>query len=142
MNAALGFPLDDTARLYRREFGARARQHGITALQWRLLMQLRRGGAARQCELADLIDVEPITLSRMVDRLVDAGLIERRRDPADRRAWKLDLTDRVETLVADVQPLVDQLHLDALSGMKLAELEEMHDLLSRVRTKLAARDPT
>lgn len=137
MNATLGFLLDDTARLFRREFGARARQHGITALQWRLLMQLRRGGATRQSELADLIEVEPITLSRMVDRLVDAGFIVRRHDPADRRAWQLSLTDRVDELAADVQPLVDDLNLYALSGLDQEEHDRLRRLLSRVRANIS-----
>jgi len=137
MTAALGFLLNDTARLFRREFGTRAKQFGITALQWRLLMQLRRGGAERQSELADLMEVEPITLSRMVDRLVDAGLIVRRRDPVDRRAWRLSLTERVDMLVADVQPLVDGLHADAMSGLSPGERDRLYHLLSRVRTNIA-----
>lgn len=137
MNATLGFLLEDTARLFRREFGARARQHGITALQWRLLMQLRRGGTARQSELADLIEVEPITLSRMVDRLVDAGFIVRSRDPADRRAWQLSLTERVEELAADLQPLVDNLNHDALCGLDQEEHDRLRRLLSRVRTNIS-----
>ena len=121
------------ARLFRREFGTRARQHGITALQWRQLMQLRRGGTERQSELADLIEFEPITLSRMVE----AGFIIGRHGPADRRAWLLGLTDRVDDLVADVQPLVDDLNLDALSGLGQEEHDRLRRLLSCVRTNIS-----
>src|SRR3546814_16320676 len=91
--------MGDSARLFRRAFNARTRDSGITALQWRLITYLKRHEGIRQGPLAELIEVEPITLSRMVDRLVEAGLVERRADPADRRAWQLYLTPRADDLL-------------------------------------------
>src|SRR3546814_2201746 len=88
MNETIGFLLNDTARLFRRAFNARMRDSGITALQWRLISYLKRHEGIRQGPLAELIEVEPITLSRMNDRLAEAGLVERRAAPTDRRDRK------------------------------------------------------
>ncbi|HMO76028.1 MAG TPA: MarR family transcriptional regulator, partial [Sphingopyxis sp.] len=71
MSENIGFLLNDAARLFRRAFNARTRDSGITALQWRLMIYLRRFEGIRQGPLAELIEVEPITLSRMVDRLAE-----------------------------------------------------------------------
>ena len=99
MSETIGFLLNDTARLFRRAFNARTRDSGITALQWRLVTYLIRHDGIRQGPLAELIEVEPITLSRMIDRLVEAGLVERRADPTDRRAWLLHLTPRAHAMI-------------------------------------------
>ena len=98
MSETIGFLLNDSARLFRRAFNARTRDTGITALQWRLLIYLRRHEGIRQGPLAELIEVEPITLSRMIDRLEEAGLVERRADPSDRRAWLLYLAPGADDL--------------------------------------------
>ena len=87
------FEVAETARLIRREANKRAAVLGATKAQWRVLARLSRtGDGVRQIELADALDVEPITLCRMIDRLEEAGLVERRRDGADRRAWRIHLT--------------------------------------------------
>src|SRR3546814_12111386 len=78
MNETIGFLLNDTARLFRRAFNARMRDSGITALQWRLISYLKRHEGIRQGTLAELLEVEPITLSRMIDRLAEAGLDRKR----------------------------------------------------------------
>lgn len=77
----------------------------------------------------------------MVDRLVDAGFVVRRRDPADRRAWQLCLTERVERLVSDVQPLVDELYVDAMSGFNSGERDNLRRLLAHLRTNISGSRP-
>src|SRR5258706_15552124 len=89
MSESLGFLISDVSRLMRRRFDERARLIGVTRAQWRTLVTLSRHEGINQGGLADLLEVEPITLCRMVDRLEEAGLVERRRDPADRRAWQI-----------------------------------------------------
>ena len=84
MSEAIGFLIHDTARLFRRELNERMRHSGVTALQWRLLAYLARNEGTNQVKLAEFLEVEPITLSRMIDRLADAGMLSRRRDPDDR----------------------------------------------------------
>ncbi len=139
MTETIGFILNDTARLYRRAFNARVRDSGITALQWRLITYLKRHEGIRQGPLAELIEVEPITLSRMVDRLVEAGLLERRADPADRRAWQLYLTARAADLLGGIRPAVEALNEESLEGLSAAERDQLVDLVERVRANLSRR---
>ncbi|MBB6426199.1 MarR family winged helix-turn-helix transcriptional regulator [Sphingopyxis sp. JAI128] len=139
MTETIGFLLNDTARLFRRAFNARAKESGITALQWRLITYLKRHEGIRQGPLAELIEVEPITLSRMVDRLVEAGLVERRADPADRRAWQLYLTPRAGKLLGGIRPAAEALTAEALEGLNAAEAEQLIDLVERVRANLSRR---
>src|SRR4029450_3141757 len=84
----LPFEIAETAHALRRAFDRRAATLGVTRAQWKVLFRLSRMPGLRQVDLADQLDVEPITLCRIIDRLEDAGLVERRRDPADRRAWR------------------------------------------------------
>lgn len=142
MKDTIGFLLNDTARMYRRAFNARTRDSGITALQWRLLGYLRRYEGIRQGPLADLIEVEPITLSRMVDRLAEAGLVERRADPTDRRAWLLHLTPRADDLLIAMRRTTDALSEEAAEGLNAAERAQLVELVERIRTNLSRRECT
>ena len=139
MSETIGFLLNDTARLFRRSFNARMKGSGITALQWRLITYLKRHEGIRQGPLAELIEVEPITLSRMVDRLVEAELVERRADPADRRAWRLYLTPRAGKLLNRMRETADALTAEATEGLSTAEHDQLVDLVERVRTNLSRR---
>lgn len=139
MSETIGFLLNDTARLFRRAFNARTRDSGITALQWRLITYLKRHEGIRQGPLAELIEVEPITLSRMVDRLVEGELVERRADPADRRAWRLYLTPRAGEMLGGMRPLAEGLNAEALEGLSAAEIDQLTDLVERVRANLSRR---
>src|SRR3954465_14290096 len=82
----LPFEIAETAHALRKAFDRRAVGMGVTRAQWKVLFRLERQPGLRQIELADMLDIEPITLSRIVDRLEEAGLVERVADPADRRA--------------------------------------------------------
>ena len=139
MSETIGFLLNDTARLFRRSFNARTKGSGITALQWRLITYLKRHEGIRQGPLAELIEVEPITLSRMVDRLVEAGLVERRADPADRRAWQLYLTPRAGDLLGGMREMAAALPAEATEGLSDAEHDQLIDLVERVRANLSRR---
>ena len=131
--------LGDTSRLMRRSFDARARGIGVTRPQWRVLTTLLRHEGVNQGGLAELLDVEPITVCRMVDRLQEANLVERRADPADRRSWRLFLTAKAHELVAQLRPLVEDLIDDALDGISEAEQAALRDTLERVRQNLSRR---
>ncbi|WP_033074618.1 MarR family winged helix-turn-helix transcriptional regulator [Sphingopyxis sp. MWB1] len=139
MSETLGFLLNDTARLFRRAFNARTKGSGVTALQWRLMIYLRRHEGIRQGPLAELIEVEPITLSRMVDRLAEAGLMERRADPTDRRAWLLYLTPHAQQLLNSIAPTTDALVAEATEGLSAAEIDQLTRLVERVRGNLSRR---
>ena len=139
-----GFPVPDTigvlvtdaARLLRRRFDARARRIGVSRAQWQVLIALARAQGINQAALAERLEVETITVGRMVDRLADAGLVERRADPADRRAWQLFLTPRAVTMLADLAPVAAELRAEMLDGFDPAEQAMLHALLVKLRANL------
>lgn len=137
----LGSLIADVSHLMRRAFDERARGIGVSRPQWRVLTMLRRHEGINQGGLADLIEVEPITLCRMVDRLQEADLVERRADPADRRAWRLYLTGKARALLEDMRPLALGLFDDAMAGLELEEREALFQMLARLRVNLSRRGP-
>ena len=131
--------MSDVSRLMRRSFDARARAIGVTRPQWQVLSVLRRNEGINQGGLADLLEVEPITVCRMVDRLQEVDLIERRPDPADRRSWRLFLTAKSTALLQDLRPVVDEMLEQALDGIEGGERVRLLATLDRVRQNLARR---
>lgn len=138
----LGFLIGDISRLMRRRFDERARTLGVTRPQWRMLLALSRNEGANQGTLAELIDVEPISLCRMVDRLQDAGLVERRADPSDRRAWRIYLTEQARPLLDDLRSLGNAIFEIAMAGLNPAERDTLISSLERVRENLDVRTPS
>ncbi|MCZ8322920.1 MAG: MarR family winged helix-turn-helix transcriptional regulator [Novosphingobium sp.] len=132
MSDPLAYLLSDAARLLRRAFDARMRAMGVTGPQARLLLVLGLHEGENQGFYADRLDVEAITLCRMLDRMEDAALIERRRDPADRRAWRVHLTpagrDLLPRLREGVAPMVEAMLTD-LSEDDRARLGAMLELV-------------
>ena len=131
-----GLDIAETARLMRRDFDRRSSVLGVTRAQCRVLLSLSRRGGLRQVELAEILDVEPITLCRMIDRLEEAGLVERRRDEVDRRAWNIHLTDKAGPLIAAIYVLGDQCNSLALTGISEADQAFARDILARIRSNL------
>ena len=125
----IGFILADNSRLARWAFDRRVREAGVTGPQARLLLTLSR----RPCEN------QGFYAERMVDRLEEAGMIERRRDPADRRAWQLHLTARSERVVEQLRHKADLLVEDMLSGLTSVEREEFVRLMKTVGANLTAQ---
>ena len=136
MSDSRGFLISDVSRLMRRRFVERARQIGVTRAQWRTLTTLVRHEGINQGGLADLLEVEPITLCRMIDRLEEAGLVERRRDPADRRAWLIFLTAKAHPLLAQLRGLADGMIEDALQGLDDERRAALMETLGAIRTNL------
>ncbi|PHR18236.1 MAG: transcriptional regulator [Sphingopyxis sp.] len=139
MSEAIGFLIHDTARLFRRELNERMRHSGVTALQWRLLAYLARNEGSNQVKLAEFLEVEPITLSRMIDRLADAGMLSRRRDPDDRRAWRLYLEDKSLPLIDELRAASATLTEAAQEGLTKEEREKLADLVERMRQNLSRK---
>lgn len=137
MTDSVGFLIGDTARLIRRRFDERARVIGVTRPQWRTLTMLSRHEGINQGKLAELLEVEPITLCRMVDRLEEAGHVERRRDPTDRRAWRIHLTESARPLIAKLRAIADDLLAQALDGVDDDARAQLTATLDRIRTNLA-----
>ena len=141
MSEDLGFLIGDTARLMRRAFDERVRNKGITRPQWRVLGLLNRFGGSTQVTLAEMMDVEPITLGRMIDRMQDAGLVERRADPNDRRAWRIHLTPIGESRLDDLKPLATELFADAVSGLTDKQQADLEAMLDIIRLNLTRKSP-
>lgn len=139
MEDNLGTMLSDVSRLMRRCYDESARGIGVTRPQWQVLIVLNRHEGTNQGNLAELLDVEPITLSRMVDRLQEAGLIERQPDPADRRAWRLFLTAKARNLLEELRPLGKQLMETALDGISETDQDSLRRILGRIRQNLSRR---
>ena len=135
----IGFLLADNSRLARRAFDRKMREIGVTGPQARLLLTLTRSPGENQGFYAERLEVEPITLCRMIDRLEEVNLIERRPDPADRRAWRLYLTDKSRKIVGRLQQKVDSLVDDMLAGLTTAERAEFARLLEVVGENLSER---
>lgn len=133
MEDNFAFEVAETAQVLRREFDRRAAALGVTRAQWRVLARLARHDGQRQVELADALDVEPITLCRMIDRLSDAGLVERRRDDEDRRAWRIHLTPVAQPVLRRLLALGETFLGDALDGITAEEQARVRDVLARVR---------
>lgn len=139
MYDSLGAGLGEVSRLMRRAFDERARSIGVTRPQWQVLTLLSRHEGINQGSLAELLVVEPITLCRMVDRLQEAQMVERRRDPADRRAWQLFLTPKARQLIDDLRPLGEQLLEEAFAGISRAERQQFGKTLNLIRQNLSRR---
>lgn len=139
MDESIATVLAQVARLMRRAFDERARGIGVTRPQWQVLSLLNINEGINQGGLADILEVEPITLGRMVDRLQDADLVERRPDPADRRAWRLYLTDKGRDLLARLRPLAAETLESLLCGIDQAQLDASLAALQRMRANLTRK---
>ena len=144
MRAAMenfAFEIAETARLIRREANRRAAVLGATKAQWRVLARLNLfGGGVRQIELAEALDIEPITLCRMLDRLEEAGLVERRRDDSDRRAWLIHLTDKAEPVITQLEEMGRTFNREILAGISDADHETAQRVLTLIREHLDRLD--
>jgi DNA-binding MarR family transcriptional regulator len=129
----LPFEIGETAHALRKAFDRHACGFGVTRAQWKVLFKLSRQPGMRQNELADLLEVEPITLSRIVDRLQESGLVERVSDPTDRRAWRLHVTAKAEPLVAKLKHVADQMTAEAFAGIDPRDIEITRRVLARAR---------
>jgi len=135
----VAFLTTDIGRLFRKRFDTSARALGVTGPQWRVLAALHRHPGITQAVLAGLLDVEAITVGRMIDRLQKAELVERRPDPADRRAWLLFITPTAEHLLGELQKMAEVLMAETLVDFRPEEFGLLIELLNRLRDNLVAQ---
>jgi DNA-binding MarR family transcriptional regulator len=132
----LGFVLNDVARLLRKRFEQRARGLGLTRAQWQVLAYLSANEGIHQGGLADLLDIEPITLVRILDRLEANGFVERRRHASDRRLWLLHLTPKAHPMLARMRVIGDATRQDALEGLSDDERAQLLRMLTAMKQNL------
>jgi MarR family transcriptional regulator, transcriptional regulator for hemolysin len=137
-SAELGFLLHDVARLMRKRFEQHARGFGLTRAQWQVLAYLARNEGISQTGLADLLDIEAITLSRILDRLADAGFVDRIPHATDRRVWRLRLTDAAKPKLKQVRELGEKTRTETLAGVSEGDRERLLKTLSAMKSNLSA----
>ena len=137
----LPFEIGETGHALRKACDRRAVGLGVTRAQWKVLFRLERQPGLRQIELADMLDIEPITLSRIVDRVEEAGLVERAADPADRRAWRLHVTARAQPLIAKLHAVADEMISEAFAGIDPRDIEITRKVLARARENASRAAP-
>jgi MarR family transcriptional regulator for hemolysin len=130
------FALNDAARMLRTFADHKAAQFGITRAQWAVLARLDHSEGLKQSELAEILDLQPISLTRLLDKLCESGLIERRPDPVDRRAKRLFLTPAARPLLEKQVDLGEELMAIALAGIERESVERMVAQLGIVKENL------
>ena len=130
------FLISDVARLIRTRADQKARQFGMTRAQWAVLFRLERNEGLKQSELAEILDIQPITLTRLLDRLCDNGLIERRGDPNDRRAKRLFLTPAARPVLKKFNVLTSDMMADVLAGVDGRSLGQLVKHLTHIKDNL------
>ena len=136
LNREFAFILNDVARMLRTYADQKAAQFGITRAQWVVLVRLDRSEGLKQSELAEVLDLQPISLTRLLDKLAECGLIERRADPVDRRAKRLFLTPAARPLLEKLGDLGEELMATALVGVAPYSVERMIGELGIVKENL------
>ena len=139
-DSAFAYRMQDVTRLFRKHFDRRALRYDLTRAQWRALKAIRRNEGLSQSDLAEQLDMEPIAIGRVVDRLQQAGFVERRADPADRRRWRLHLTDKAHAVTDDMEELARELRGQSLGNIDEEEFAVFLRVLGRIHDNLAALD--
>ena len=135
----LGFLLHDVARLMRKRFEQNARELGLTRSQCSVLAHLAPHDGIQQGALAEILEVEPITLTRLVDRLEEMGLVERRPHATDRRIRLLRLTEAAHPKLADIFAVGAVTRGEAMEGVSEEDRERLFDILSSMKANLVAK---
>ena len=130
------FLLHDVARLLRVDADKRARAHDMTRAQWGILIWLERQPGISQKELAELLEVEPITVARLVDRLEARGMVERRPDPRDRRIWRLHLLAPAHPILREIDRQRADIVRKLTDGIEDTALENVTETLLRMKLTL------
>ena len=132
--------MQDITRHMRKHFDRRATALELTRAQWRALKTIRKQEGLSQTELADALDMEPIPVGRVIDRLQKAGYVERRADPADRRRWCLYLTPKAQAVIAEMEVIAGGLRDEVLQNIKRADFDTLLRVLAQLKQNLVALD--
>lgn len=132
--------LSDVGRLVRIHADRRARDDGMTRAQWVILARLERMDGLSQKELADVLEVEPITVGRLIDRLQARGLVERRPDATDRRIWRLHLKPAAAPILARIKSYRAELHDTVTAGLDGAAVHHLVEALIAMKSQLLVHD--
>ncbi len=133
----IGSMLHDTGRLMRKLFDQKARHIELSRSQWRVLVLLSRLPGIKQAALAEHLEIEPITLSRQIDRMEDAGWVRREQDPSDRRVRLLYITEQALPVMDKLKAMALQLNAQAVDGLSAGEVEAFVRTMQKIRANLS-----
>ncbi len=137
-NKTYTYLLMDVTRLMRKHFDRRAAPLGLTRAQWRALKSIHRTPGMSQSDLAERLEMEAIAVGRVVDRLVQAGFVERRSDAKDRRRWNLHQADRARDVLDEMEMIADRLRSESVEGIQADDLSTLVRTLDAIKTNLLA----
>jgi MarR family transcriptional regulator, transcriptional regulator for hemolysin len=137
---SLGVLISDVARLLRRSFDRRLESLGLTQAQWRALVNIARTEGLSQTALAECLEIQPITVGRLIDRMESAGWVERRSHPADRRAVQLYLTPKSQPIIEEIHSRANDMMAECVMGMSSASQKQLFEQLQRIKQNLATAE--
>lgn len=132
--------ITDVARMLRRSFDRRLESLDLTQAQWRALVNIARTEGLSQTALAECLEIQPITVGRLIDRMQSAGWVERRSHPSDRRAMQLYLTGKCQPILAEMQSRASETLAEALAGIGTGAEQQVVEALTRMKTNLVTAE--
>jgi DNA-binding MarR family transcriptional regulator len=133
INVDFLFALFELQRMLRLYADKQARRYGLTRAQWAVLARVERTEGLKQTEIAETMEMQPITLTRLIDKLCEAGLIERRSDDSDRRVNRLYLTEASRPLMAKLAVMKGEITQTALASLSVADTHRLVDELETIK---------
>lgn len=133
----LGFLIHDTARLLRKRFEARGSEHGLSSAQWRAMARIVKEEGLPQARLAEVLEIEPISVSRLLDRMEEGGWIERRADQKDRRVRMVFPTAKSRDVYSAIKAVASEVYEDALAGISGADRTILINALNQIVENLS-----
>ncbi|KGF70972.1 MarR family transcriptional regulator [Hoeflea sp. BAL378] len=137
-----GLLLHDAARLLRKRFDARGEEHGLSSAQWRLLVKVVREQKTTQARLAELMEIEPISVSRLIDRMEQAGWVERRPHETDRRVKLVAPTEKSLAAYSSIKAAAGDVYSEAMAGLDDSQKQALVSALARVVENLSSDEPS
>lgn len=137
---SLGVLISDVAKMLRRSFDRRLQSLGLTQAQWRAIINISRTEGMSQTALADCLEIQPITVGRLIDRMESAGWVERRGHPLDRRAVQLYLTPKCEPILHEIHSRANDMMAECVAGMPAAAQKQLFENLQRIKRNLVTAD--
>jgi DNA-binding MarR family transcriptional regulator len=140
LDRSLGVLISDVARLQRRSFDRRLQSLGLTQAQWRAIVNIARTEGMSQTALADCLEIQPITVGRLIDRMESAGWVERRSHPLDRRAVQLYLTPKSQPILEEIYARAADMMAECVTGIPAGAQKQLFDNLQRIKQNLATAE--
>jgi MarR family transcriptional regulator, transcriptional regulator for hemolysin len=136
MHSKFGFLSYEISHIIRQRFNKEAENIGLTHAQWRALVHLSNNENCRQIDLAEILEIKPITLVRQIDLLEESGLVRRNKDSEDRRAYRLELMPKAHAVMQELWDIADAVEAEVLKTLTQQEQEQMTALLERIKTSM------